>query len=382
MSDCDALLAAILAHPDDDTPRLVYADWLDEHDEPDRAEFIRIQCCLDRISRFTSEAKRKAPREKELRAKLFPHLVKLPFTKITFRRGFVESVTSGLQVFAKHAAKLHAKDAPAYELVLDPDEKDDELLFGDEADETAVVRSAVEPPELRRCISLEPRLYLRGWPAETLFNSPHLTGLRRLSASGDAGDAFEELDSPVFANLRWLNLHGNDDLDHHPPEITRLAHSAHLINLEHLDLGDCNIGDDGLRALATTSHLRQVRYLDISGGRFVREFANFVQTNSLPALIELDLSDSFWWGRAILAPDEAIHLLADSPLIERLTRLALRRNEITDEGALALANSPHKLRLTHLDLWANQISASAKRALEKRFGRGVCNYNQPKERRR
>jgi uncharacterized protein (TIGR02996 family) len=30
MTDADALLAAILAHPDEDTPRLAYADWLDE----------------------------------------------------------------------------------------------------------------------------------------------------------------------------------------------------------------------------------------------------------------------------------------------------------------------------------------------------------------
>ncbi|MDB5311649.1 MAG: hypothetical protein JWO38_5851 [Gemmataceae bacterium] len=38
-----ALLAAIIADPDDDTVRLVYADWLDEHDRPERAEFIRVQ---------------------------------------------------------------------------------------------------------------------------------------------------------------------------------------------------------------------------------------------------------------------------------------------------------------------------------------------------
>lgn len=34
-------LDMIRAHPDDDGPRLVYADWLDEHGECDRAEFIR-----------------------------------------------------------------------------------------------------------------------------------------------------------------------------------------------------------------------------------------------------------------------------------------------------------------------------------------------------
>jgi uncharacterized protein (TIGR02996 family) len=38
-----ALLAAVAANPDDDTVRLAYADWLDEHDEHDRAEFIRVQ---------------------------------------------------------------------------------------------------------------------------------------------------------------------------------------------------------------------------------------------------------------------------------------------------------------------------------------------------
>ncbi len=38
-----AFLAAIAANPDDDTPRLIFADWLDEHGEPERAEFVRCQ---------------------------------------------------------------------------------------------------------------------------------------------------------------------------------------------------------------------------------------------------------------------------------------------------------------------------------------------------
>jgi uncharacterized protein (TIGR02996 family) len=33
----------ILAQPADDTVRLVFADWLDEHGQPERAEFIRVQ---------------------------------------------------------------------------------------------------------------------------------------------------------------------------------------------------------------------------------------------------------------------------------------------------------------------------------------------------
>jgi uncharacterized protein (TIGR02996 family) len=41
-----AILQAILDEPDDDTHRLVYADWLEDNGENDRAEFIRLQIML------------------------------------------------------------------------------------------------------------------------------------------------------------------------------------------------------------------------------------------------------------------------------------------------------------------------------------------------
>lgn len=43
MTTQDALLAAILANPADDLPRLVFADWMEENGQPERAEFIRIK---------------------------------------------------------------------------------------------------------------------------------------------------------------------------------------------------------------------------------------------------------------------------------------------------------------------------------------------------
>jgi uncharacterized protein (TIGR02996 family) len=42
----DALLRAIANNPLEDLPRLVYADWCDENDRPEHAEFIRVQCKL------------------------------------------------------------------------------------------------------------------------------------------------------------------------------------------------------------------------------------------------------------------------------------------------------------------------------------------------
>jgi uncharacterized protein (TIGR02996 family) len=42
----DALLRAVLDDPADGSVRLVYADWLEENGQGERAEFIRVQCAL------------------------------------------------------------------------------------------------------------------------------------------------------------------------------------------------------------------------------------------------------------------------------------------------------------------------------------------------
>lgn len=49
--DQAALLAAIVAAPDDDTVRLAYADWLDEHGDTQQAAFIREAIRLTRSDR-------------------------------------------------------------------------------------------------------------------------------------------------------------------------------------------------------------------------------------------------------------------------------------------------------------------------------------------
>ncbi|MCI0700590.1 MAG: TIGR02996 domain-containing protein [Planctomycetia bacterium] len=48
MNEREALLKAICENPDDDTPRLVFADWLQENGDEARAEFIRAQIELAR----------------------------------------------------------------------------------------------------------------------------------------------------------------------------------------------------------------------------------------------------------------------------------------------------------------------------------------------
>lgn len=48
MNDGEALYAAILREPAEDIHRIVYADWLQENGQSERAEFIRVQCELAR----------------------------------------------------------------------------------------------------------------------------------------------------------------------------------------------------------------------------------------------------------------------------------------------------------------------------------------------
>src|SRR5215204_628685 len=66
MSDGKALLAAVCEHPDEDVHRLVYADWLEDNGDPDRAEFIRGQIDLLRLGPDDERLPALAARTEEL----------------------------------------------------------------------------------------------------------------------------------------------------------------------------------------------------------------------------------------------------------------------------------------------------------------------------
>jgi uncharacterized protein (TIGR02996 family) len=93
MSEADALLDAIFAAPDDDLPRLVYADWLEDHGQQAYAEFIRLQCEVARLPWNSPEAtelwKRISPAWRRLEDDWWP--IGWAFRGIDpmdFRRGF------------------------------------------------------------------------------------------------------------------------------------------------------------------------------------------------------------------------------------------------------------------------------------------------------
>src|SRR5262245_45314630 len=94
MAEDEGFLKAILASPEDDTLRLVYADWLEEHDDP-RGEFIRVQSELARLPEHEERRAELAAREQSLLQQYAAEWAK-PFAPFAhswvFRRGFVEAV--------------------------------------------------------------------------------------------------------------------------------------------------------------------------------------------------------------------------------------------------------------------------------------------------
>src|SRR4051794_8024510 len=65
MTQAEAFLRAIIDNPDDESLRLIYADYLDERGDP-RAEFIRVQCALARIPQGDRRREALEAREREL----------------------------------------------------------------------------------------------------------------------------------------------------------------------------------------------------------------------------------------------------------------------------------------------------------------------------
>jgi uncharacterized protein (TIGR02996 family) len=103
----EAFIEDIAEHPDDDAPRLVFADWLEDHGDSSRAEFIRVQCRLARLDEDAPEREELERREKELlKENEIRWLGAKRFKRWQFRRGMLEYVVLSAQDFPRKAARL------------------------------------------------------------------------------------------------------------------------------------------------------------------------------------------------------------------------------------------------------------------------------------
>jgi uncharacterized protein (TIGR02996 family) len=403
MTDRDALLAAVVAHPDDDTPRLVFADWLDDHGEPDRAEFIRAQCQLattapDDASRASLEARERAHLTRHATAWTAPRLAfpgrieSTPFESLegyrsVFRRGFVEAVQftrlppEALRpggefesVFAAHPVR----DITFYHLA------------------EGVLTALAGRRELARVESLSLRhshpqngppdeAARREAEVERLLAAPGLTRLTALAISTSFPWLCrpEWLHLPVFARLQALSL--SPEAERFGDLLLELA-GGPCPALRHLEVtwwgGDRYA--DAADAFVRSAACRQITRLRLScsDGAIVPWSDLFADANlerlevsggsglELPDLLVAlaarprgrTLSSLRLWGVTVTGTSPAVWM--EKGLAAGVRDLELSHTMLTDEDVVGLARSPALARLTRLSVDGYQgYTAAGLRAL-------------------
>jgi uncharacterized protein (TIGR02996 family) len=224
MSD-EGFRAAIREHPDDDAPRLIYADWLDEHGQPERAEFIRVQCRREPLPRNNPVRHALHRRERELLRAfgaqwLEPLCEVAPVKRWQFRRGFPDRLNLTRATYAVLPGPSLAQALAASPHLATIRELD--LHGNNVGDEGAAALAASPHLGALRVLALS-------------FNLINVEGVRALAASAH------------LAGLKELHLRYNYGIADEGACV--LAASPRLGGLRKLRLEYCGIGPPGAAAL-------------------------------------------------------------------------------------------------------------------------------------
>jgi uncharacterized protein (TIGR02996 family) len=277
-----ALWAAIRAHPDDDTPRLIYADWLQERGDEARAEFIRVQCALAQFD--TNRQSEKPPRERgqlalrsdqllgpnrRLWTEQFMSVIRpivdrsnrdavkemrVRRSGLGFRRGFL----------APWLRPAEAKRVLATESELEPI---DGLGFGADGSDAdrAQVLLALGESVLGRYVTSVNLPNATDTDLRALAAGARLTRLERLTLhSGSVTDTGACALSawPAPGRITYLALRDHLIGD---SGAAALARSPLLSVVSHLMLDENHLGDGGAIALAESPYLSHLRSITVTG---------------------------------------------------------------------------------------------------------------------
>ncbi len=407
-SDRDALLAAIRTNPDEDTPRLVFADWLDENGDPDRAEFIRGQCELagfadensgsyamyeflhERyalglaatdwtridagVHRLVTLAARADDLLKQHGAKWLPKLAKKYKVQWGgFCRGFPHRVAfQNIQKVVPVAERLREAVPPV--TLIDNNFTADTVarlaeagllgwIAGLEVDRdcAAGLHALGQQPEARNLRSLTVRYGDANDFALVLADAPHLTGLRELDLSEtyiSAGAAESLFQAKHLHTLRRLHVRGSGDWT---ADTVRVLTAGGFTNLTSLLLAHCQLDDDAAETLANCPDLANVRSLDLAHNRIGGRGATALLCSPhLANVAYLGLD-----GNPCTVVD-ADRLAATPPAALRLLNCHGCRFRAAD--VRALVQSPRLRTLWYLDFDDNNLGVSGVRALIRGFG--------------
>ena len=293
------LLAAVIAEPESDLPRQVYADELVTRNDP-RGEYIQIDLALAGALSIRKRAvlgERRDEIAKQHKATWWPY-------RFYYRtsRGFIEAVSGTLAELAGNSA-----------------------LFDKE-------------PVIEVTINGE-----RGkGGAKKIADSPWLARVRRLVVRGALGDdGFATLVASQRAqNLRSLNVsvnelssEGLESLGDNLPQCKTLVLTAN------------EIGDEGVAALRTWNHLANVETLYLSDCQLSSDAVEELLSAPLPKLVKLSLSNN-----------ELNDGVADAFAAHAANVPALRHLELKNAGISREAIDTFKqLSLSRLDVRRNDI---------------------------
>jgi uncharacterized protein (TIGR02996 family) len=298
MNERQAFIRAILEDPDDDLHRLVCADWLDEHGDPDRADFIRAQVELARLDRRDP---RRGPLETRAQQLLHRHGPRwlaaiqpdawgLP----PFERGFPRELALISQTqaedFIERADAVFAVE-PIIELGIayGPQRAEAEQLVRlagvrqlewlrrlslngstEQASSDPGLEVLLASPYLLRLRTLHVDTFPLGM-ARAMSRSPMLASLHTLDFDGVTIDSrsLEALLNLPLARVEVLLLAGQ----HNRPcigeaGVIRLARWPGLARVEVLDLRWNQVGERGVDALVHSPHLEGVRLLRLFEATF------------------------------------------------------------------------------------------------------------------
>jgi uncharacterized protein (TIGR02996 family) len=271
MSDEEALLAAIAAHPEEDTPRLAFADWLDEHNQPIRAEFIRVQVAVKSLVDLPSIEQGKQihlfKRQQELLDNHMADLIgplaaDLGYFDVIFDRGFVAELKLDAGRLLRHADAIRALKPLPEITVKDVAWWLEEGIPSEEMQlASAIIMQSDDRPE---AVPLNPA----GFSALTI-RAPW-PRLRKLDLSHCN---IEDWGLLVFV--------GTHQFDHFPA-------------LTDLDVTNNGISDDGVRMLVRSPCWPRLRKLVLAHNPLGLEAPNFLAAGAATSQLEfLDLRHAF-----------------------------------------------------------------------------------------
>jgi uncharacterized protein (TIGR02996 family) len=406
------MLAMCKDDPLNDTPRLVLADWLDEHGDSERAEFVRLQLQApesDDIIEpgFVENRARKARLvRKNLNgwtgAENWLHSTRFAYTKDPdadknattgrLERGTIE-LWGNASLLGELIARMSDEQLSWLESLSVNFSSDmlPEQFFAIPGMLEFKRVSFNLPPETPVSFDWLDRNDIRGLSTESqIWNE--IANLRALRPHY-LGTSFEKgldgFDSLVKSHLLGDVKHFSIQLSDTGEELTRLARARNLAQVQDLDLYGNIFPRKGLRALFQSAIFRHLTRLNVSSwngmeisellpavaaSKYLRSLREIkvsfnsldeVQARALAASAVIDSLETLSFSASSRITPNAMKVLAGSPRLAQLRRLDVSCSGVGDAGVRAIAESRFMSNLSSLRIGRCGITDSSIQAIAK-----------------